>query len=199
MVSLLVNPNDVRALLAGTISGAVVDSQVNLLAGYVSDLARTYCGQQFLQGTYKEQYRGNGGVALVLNQNPITAVSYLSINNFAITACPQDTNGAYLVNSCGFGFSGGEIFLYGGGRFNRSDRPNVFVNYVAGYSSIANLPQDFYVALVSEAVWIYSELKRLGKVTDRFTEAGTEQYKIVDISPKCKGVLDHYKSWNLNT
>ncbi len=181
MASLLVNPNDIRSLLAGTISGDTVDTQVNLLAGYVSDLARTYCGQQFLQGTYQEQYRGNGGVALVINQQPITAVTYLSVNNCSIAACPQDANGAYLVNSCGYGFSGSELFLYGGQTFCRSDRPNVFVNYTAGYATVDNLPRDLYVALVSEAVWIYSELKRLGKLTDRFTEAGTEQYKIVDI------------------
>jgi len=199
MAQLPVNVSDVQALIGGGVSGPVPEKQFGLLAGYVSDLARTYCNQNFLSGTYKEQYRGNGGVALVLNQQPVKGVTLLSVNNCAIPACPQDANGAYLVNAKGFGFGATEIFLYGGYRFERSDRPNVFVNYAAGYASISALPQDLYWALVQEAAWVYLELKRLGKDMVRFADAGSESFKVVPMSPRCRLTLDHYKTWSLNT
>src|SRR5258708_1766869 len=144
----LVLATDVLALLPGGAS----DSALTLIIAGVSDLARKYCDRpDFVATSFSEQYRGTNNNRLFVKAVPIKFVGRLVIGaadgNYMIPGVAVDVNGFPFPSGQGYWFDEKSIYLgsnsYPGGtgfmssptRFPDSQVSNIFVQYIAGYTS----------------------------------------------------------------
>lgn len=143
---------------------------------------KNWLNRDILSQTYTDRRDGNGRTSMPFANEPVTAVSGLTVNGIVIPASPD--NG---VMQPGYGFDDTELWL-SGYSFVRGRR-NVVMSYTAGYSTA---PSDIAQACVELVAIRYRERDRIGH-SSKSLGGETVSFTITDLPKSVELILQQYK------
>lgn len=135
-------------LAAATTDDALLTAAITRLSAAI----KNYTNRDILQASYTDILNGTGGSQIMTRQNPITAVSAVSIDGITVNAAPAPA-------TVGYRFDKRVVYLVGGQGFTRGAQ-NVSISYTAGYAAI---PGDIQQAIHEWLNVIYREIERPGQ------------------------------------
>lgn len=162
-----------------SITGDEFDTLISALVLRASAAIKTYVSRQIESASVSEVRDGHGGVAMLLRESPVTAVSALRVDG-------------QLIPQGGFGIAGWRLandsLVLEGYRFTRGDA-NVQIDYTAGYSTV---PADIEQACI-ETVVLALERRNHIDVSSKSLAGETVSFITADIPPSARNVLDQYR------
>ncbi len=163
-----------------------------------STFIQRYTNRDIVQGTYTEVRSGNGGVALVLSQFPVTAIASLVVDGIAIAPRATPTGSGYVQEQTGQRPSGRRILL-SGYRFTKGVG-NVTVQYTAGYigpnPGPATIPFDIEQACIELTALAFRQRSRIGDQSKTVGAGGgheTVAYFMQAMTPATRAILDQFQ------
>ncbi len=145
-----------------------------------------YMGRTLGVMTYTEFYDGNGRPVLYLRNDPVTAVSSLTVNGVAIVVgdplVPTYPPADVVIHGAGLRLTTGGVFPCG--------YANVIVTYTAGF---AVPPPDIVQAGVSWAAVIFKDRDRAGLSSEGASGQSTSFTR--EMPPFVRTVLDKWVRW----
>lgn len=173
-----------------TITASSEDEILSTLVNAMSQLAKDYCGRDFVSTDFVEQYDGDGSDSLMLRNYPLISVDELynadAIHTFdASTEIDIDADVMVEPDS-------GILRLWNDeSRFLRG-RGNVKVVYTAGYETIPWDVQQAVLVMIGTAYKRQYQDQRFGIQSETIGQR-TMTYTNDDIPKTAKAVLDHYR------
>lgn len=159
----------------------ISDTDLGNLVTRASAVIRGYCSRDITdEGPYSETFDGPGGAKFVPVQWPVTAVSAVSVDGYAIPAATTATAPGYV-------FSQGVVSLRGY-RFN-AGVANCTVTYEAGESSV---PADVEQAAILTVLEAYNQACRDTAIRSESVNKGVYQatYAPMAIPEQAKAILN---------
>lgn len=143
-----------------------------------------YCSRNFYIADYSESYNGSGNARLMLRNQPVTAVSAVSINGTNIPASGG-------VNAYGYLFDTRGLWLRG--MYFPKTIKGISVAYTAGLAATADtMPAD-----LQECVAIMVNIRRKRVQQEDKTSIGMEQqstsFVASELTPLVRQILSQYK------
>ncbi len=178
---------DVKTYLG--ITETTTDAVLTALIANASTLIESYCNRVFLTATYTETRNGGGGPKLLLLNAPITAVSSVTVEGYAVPAAPDAISPGYL-------FDQQVLYIRPGGNpceFNRGIQ-NVTVSYTAGFATV---PPDVNQACVELIASKYAKRNRIDKKSETLGTAQTIGFDLSDMPLSVKTALSSYRRWGV--
>ena len=180
---------DVKSYLGITVS--TTDSILSLLITNASAFIASYCNRKFASQNYTETRNGSGGYRVYCNNSPVTAVSSVTVDGYAI---PQ----ALSPTMYGFTFDTSLIYIRQG--IPNSGTPNTFqkgvqnitVAYTAGY---VTTPPDLSMACIELVASKFAKRDRIDKKNETLGSQQTIGYDISDMPASVKTTLKQYQRW----
>jgi len=171
------------------ISNTNNDALLSRLISSASQFAESWCSRQFNVATYTENRNGLGGTVMMLLNQPITAVTSVTINGIMIP--PQPPFSATFTSTGGvpggYVFDDKRIMLYGWS-FCRGFQ-NVQIVYTAGF---ATAPYDLEQAVIDIVGEWFKYRDRIGKVSEGI-EGQAIMFTQAQVPPRALAVLQTYR------
>ncbi|MDE1907446.1 MAG: phage head-tail connector protein [Rhodospirillales bacterium] len=178
---------DVKTYLGITDTNS--DAVLTALIASASAMIESYCNRIFAESSYTETRNGTGGAKLLLLNAPVTAVSSVTVDGYAVPAAPDAISPGYL-------FDQQVLYIRPGaypGEFVRGIQ-NITVAYVAGYSTV---PADVNQACVELIASKYAKRLRIDKKSETLGTAQTIGFDLSDMPLSVKTALAAYRRWGV--
>lgn len=178
---------DVKTYLGITDTNS--DAVLTALVASASAMIESYCNRVFLSASYTETRNGTGGAKLLLLNAPVTAVSSLTVDGYAVPPAPDAISPGYL-------FDQQVLYIRPGaypGEFVRGIQ-NITVTYVAGYATV---PPDVNQACVELIASKYAKRLRIDKKSETLGTAQTIGFDLSDMPLSVKTALGAYRRWGV--
>lgn len=166
------------------ITGNTMDALLSQLITAASRFAMSYCSRVFMSTTYNKTFNGTGGQWLILGQEPVTAVSSVTVNGVVMPQSTQPHQNGWVFDDVAVYFKGGCYV------FERGVQ-NVTINFTAGYADVASVPQDLQQA-IAELVWLKYKRRDTIDVASKGLAGETISYIVADMNRFTKSVLNLY-------
>lgn len=156
------------------LKGAEHDDILRRMITAISTAAEVYCCRKLKSGSQVEVRNGHGGVKIMLENFPVTAVSSVVVDGVTIP-------------SSSYTFTATSIILTSGS-FTRGNG-NITISYTGGY---VDVPYDLEQAIIE---WIELRFKRMRSVdmVSKGLAGETTTYSQADIPAFAKTVLGNYR------
>lgn len=148
-----------------------------------------------------ERYNGTGGTRLMLRQNPITAVSFLSVDGIEIPQAASSQDAGYLFDNLELYFSslvGRSPSPQAGANFSPTSRftagsQNVIVSYTAGDPASAQVIKDLANAQVWQVSYEFRTVGRIGEQSENLGPGQNKTYITDQFLPMVQRTLNRHE------
>lgn len=170
--------NDVKGWLS--ITSTTDDELLSRLITGASAFIESWCTRSFALTQYTDVLNGKGSNTMLLGNYPITAVSFVKVDNISIHAAADCTQ-------IGYAFDDIAVYLQGGQIFTKGIR-NVTITYTAGY---ADVPADIAMACFELVGKKYRERAHIGQ-TSKTLAGEIVSFMPSDLSKETMSMLRSY-------
>lgn len=178
-----------------SVTVATDDALLTDLIASVTKSMQQYMSQNILAAAYTETYNGSGTTRQALRQNPVTAVTALTILGQTIAPATSPLGAGFLFDDLGVYLTPGTLVpvpAYAAPALSVFPRMplSVQVTYNAGFATV---PADLKGAATRQVVYEYRGRQREGEASKTLGPSMTTAFLTDSWNPRTLQVMDTYR------